>query len=184
MINFSIQSGREISNQFLQRGMSTFEEACSYVKSIVYGRNTDKLDIYCVLNDNIGTCSTKHALLKRLADENGQPSIELVMGIFRMNAQNTPETKKVLSEYGLTYIPEAHNYLKYNGSVIDCTTTKTLNFQSDLLEESIIEPEQITDYKVSYHKQFLSEWLKTAQLPYTLDEIWTIREKCIAVLGQ
>lgn len=184
MVNFSIQSGREISNQFLQRGISTFEEACNYVKTIPYGRNTDKLDIYCVLNENKGTCSTKHTLLKRLADENGQPDIELVMGIFRMNAQNTPQTMKVLSEYSLQYIPEAHNYLKHNGSVIDCTTTKTLDFQPDLLEESIIEPEQITNYKVAYHKQFLSEWLKTVEVPYKLDEIWAIREKCIAALGQ
>lgn len=184
MANFSIQSGKEISNLFLQRGISTYEEACNYVKCIPYGRNTDKLDIYCVLNDNIGTCSTKHALLKRLADENDLSGIKLVMGIFRMNAHNTPQTKQVLSENGLEYIPEAHNYLKYNGSVIDCTTTKTLDFQPDLLEESIIEADQITDYKVAHHKQFLSEWLKTAGIPYTADAIWAIREKCIAALGQ
>ncbi len=184
MATFSIQPGKEISNQFLQRGISSFEEASSYIKALPYGRNADKHDSLCVFKDQKGTCSTKHALLKRLAEENAQNDIMLMMGIFRMNVQNTPQTKRVLSEYGLEYIPEAHNYLKYNGSVIDCTTTKTLDFQPDLLEESIIEPEQIADYKVAYHKLFLSEWLKTSQLPYSLDEIWGIREKCIAALGQ
>ncbi len=184
MATFSIQPGKEISNQFIRRGILTFEEACSYIKTIPYGRNADKLDSLCVFNDQKGTCSTKHALLKRLAEENGHNDIMLMMGIFRMNGQNTPQTQQVLSAYGLLYIPEAHNYLKYKDTVIDCTTSKQLNFQPDLMEEAIIQPEQITDYKVAYHKLFLSEWLKTAQLSYSPDEIWAIREKCIAALGQ
>ncbi len=184
MATFSIQPGKEISNQFLQRGISSFEEACSYIKALPYGRNADKHDSLCVFKDQKGTCSTKHALLKRLAEENGQNDIELMMGIFRMNGQNTPQTEQVLSAYGLSYMPEAHNYLKYKDTVIDCTTSKQLDFQPDLMEESIIQPEQITDYKVAYHKLFLSEWLKMAQLSYSLYEIWAIREKCIAALGQ
>jgi len=184
MVNFSIQPGKEISNQFLERGISSYEDACNYVKSIKYGRNAEKLDPLCVLKDNVGTCSTKHALLKRLADENGQTDIELVMGIFRMNAHNTPQTEKVLSQYGMGYMPEAHNYLKYHGTIIDCTTTKKLDFQPDLLEETALQPDQITDYKVAHHRQFLAKWLETANQPYNLDEIWVIREKCIEALGQ
>ena len=184
MTNFSIQSGKQISDQFLEKGISSFEDACNFVKAIPYGRNTDKLDPLCVLKDNVGTCSTKHALLKRLADENCQADIALVMGIFRMHAQNTPQTEKVLSEYGMAYMPEAHNYLKYQGMVIDCTTSKKLDFQPDLLEEITLAPDQITDFKVAYHKQYLAKWLEMEHQPYNLDEIWVIREKCIEALGQ
>jgi len=51
-----------------------------------------------VLNERRGPCSTKHALLKALADEQGLP-IRLMLGIYEMNARNTPGIGRVLEEH-------------------------------------------------------------------------------------
>lgn len=38
-----------------------------------------------------------------------------MLGVFTMNAKNTPAIKDVLKKYKLKYIPEAHNYFRaYN----------------------------------------------------------------------
>jgi hypothetical protein len=52
------------------------------------------------------------------------------------------------------------------------------------LEAIEIQPKQITDFKVSYHQQFIKKWLQTQpQIKLTETEIWQIREQCIQVFG-
>ena len=111
--------------------------------------------------DNCGTCSTKHALLKRLADENDFKNVKLILGLFRMNKKNTPEISATLMQNDLEFIPEAHCYLKFEEQIIDLTkiNSKPTDFLDDLIEEIEISPDQITDYKVNYHKNYLVTWL-------------------------
>ena len=42
-----------------------------------------------------------------------------------------------------------------------------------------IEPFQVVDFKVNYHKEFIKKWLIENDIKFTFDEIWTIREQCI-----
>ena len=77
---------------------------------------------------------------------------------------------------------EAHCYLKYNDLILDYTKQNSTpsDFIDDLIEEIEISPNQITDYKIKYHKNYLATWLdKTEQLNLTLNDLWTIREQCI-----
>ena len=183
---FTINSSSEISKEFLKRNISTFEEAARFVKDMPYGRNPNKNNLISLFEDGCGTCSTKHALLKGLADENGFEKLRLMVGIFKMNGTNTPPVSDTLKQHGLDYIPEAHCYLRYDEAVIDCTSPHSGpdDFLSDLLEEIEITPDQITDFKVDYHKQYLAKWLDSANhLTFTLDEIWRIREQCIKDLS-
>jgi hypothetical protein len=54
------------------------------------------------------------------------------------------------------------------------------DFVNDLLEEISVAPEQVADYKVAYHRNFLERWLEeNPKTPYSLDELWSIREQCI-----
>lgn len=184
MLDFKIQSTAIISSEFKKLGIFSFSEALVFVKTMPYGRNINKSNPLCIFEDNKGTCSTKHTLLKELANENGHNELKLMLGMFKMNAANTPPIKKVLGKYNLAYIPEAHNYLKYEDTIIDCTTTKELYFQPFLLEETEIDVTQIIEYKVAYHKQYLFNWLKNNRLPYSAEEIWQIREACIAALSE
>lgn len=91
----------------------------------------------------------------------------------------------ILEKYGLKEMPEAHNYLKINVKVEDFTTrrSKPEDFMDDLVEEQEITAEQITDFKVQYHKGFIAKYLlNNPQISYSADEFWMIREECIEAL--
>jgi hypothetical protein len=181
-----LQDRGKVSRAFLAKGVTTFADACHYVKSIPYGRNENKEDTFCVFDDNCGTCGTKHALLKRLADENDLEGFVLVTGIYRMDNSNTPGIGSVLQDHQLEYIPEAHNYFKAGDESFDFTFpyAKTLGFECEVLEETVIQPHQITDYKVGLHKNFMSRWLlANKNINLSLGKLWEIRELCIANLS-
>ena len=94
--NFDIKSTGRISKEFVDRNILTFNQATLFVKELAYGRNADKNNLASVFADNCGTCSTKHALIKRLADENNFETVKLIVGLFRMNKINTPEISATL----------------------------------------------------------------------------------------
>jgi hypothetical protein len=59
------------------------------------------------------------------------------------------------------------------------------DFVADLLSEIEIEPFQITGFKVRYHQTVLKDWLlNNPDIAFNFDDLWTIREKCIADLEQ
>ncbi len=179
--DFEITSRRQISKEFIDRNILTFNQAALFVKQLAYGRNADKNNLASLFDDNCGTCSTKHALLKQLADENNFEKVKLIVGLFKMNKNNTPEISATLLQNNLEYIPEAHCYLKYEDQILDLTkiNSEPTDFLDDLIEEIEISPEQITDYKVNYHKNYLVTWLKHKQINLGLNDIWKIREQCI-----
>ena len=57
-----------------------------------------------------------------------------------------------------------------------------MTLTKDILIEIAIDTDQIGDWKKQYHQSVLEEWLKRDQLDYTLEELWRIRENCIAAL--
>jgi len=184
--DFIIQSKGIISKEFINRNILTFKQALLFVKQLDYGRNEDKNNLATVFTDNCGTCSTKHALLKKLADENNFEEVKLLVGLFKMNKVNTPEISKTLQRNQLEYIPEAHCYLKYEDQILDQTkiNSKATDFLEYLIEEIEISPEQITDFKVNYHKSYLANWLaKNKQINLSINDIWKIREQCIQDLA-
>jgi hypothetical protein len=139
-----------------------------------------------VLNEGKGTCSTKHAL-KALANEQGLP-IRPMLGIYEMNAHNTPGIGQVLEEHQLPSIPEAHCYLVRQDRRID--VTRNLNDQeaepiSAFLIEEEITTEQIGEYKRRWHQAFMPQWLdRQALLDFDPVQLWRIREECIAALSR
>ena len=184
--NFDIAANGKISNNFLNRNVSDFKSAMTFITQLPYGRNKDKRNLTTLFDDGFGTCSTKHAVLKELAVENSIPQVKLILGLFRMNEHNTPAVSKILLKENLDYIPEAHNYLKIDNTIVDCTFSNSskLNFITDLILETEIESNQITDYKVNFHKQYLETWLlKEPSLSMSLQELWLIRENCISALS-
>ena len=185
--DFDILERGPVSEKFLERNIHTFKEAMVFIRNLPYGRNPDKNDLLTIFSDGCGTCSTKHALLKQLADENRFEGLQLFLGIFEMNPENSPSVKDTLKANKLAYVPEAYNYLRYKGQVIDCTRTawNTGAIMEKIIEEAEIQPSQITTYKVALHKKFLTHWLLTnSDIPYDLAKIWEIREQCIADLAK
>jgi len=183
---FNINDSEGLSKACCAIGLKTFNAVCNYIKGLPYGRNSNRSNFNLVLIENKGTCSTKHAFLKQVAIENNQHHVTLCIGIYKMMESNTKGIGSILKHYNLEYIPEAHTYLKLNNTILDITRTVTseISFENSLLKEITIMPEQIGDYKVNLHKTFLQDWIKTHQVPYTLKELWFIRERCINALNQ
>ena len=161
-----------------------FESLIENVKHIPYGRNSNRSDFSLVLSENKGTCSSKHAFLKNFANQNKIENVKLFIGIYKMNEQNT-KIGSILSDNNMDYIPEAHCYLSIDNQYVD-VTTKDSDFEklkNDILEEIEIEPFQVVDFKVNYHKEFIKKWLIENNIKFTFDEIWEIREQCIKSLS-
>lgn len=166
--------------------MDVFKNLVEEVKQIPYGRNTNRHDFSLVISENKGTCSSKHAFLKDFADKNNISNVKLHIGIFKMNEENTSKIFPLLSENQINFIPEAHCYLKVDGIPLDVTTSESFydKIKNVILEEIEIEPFQVSEYKVNYHKDFLKKWIVETNQTKNFEEIWTIRENCIQKLAE
>ncbi|MEZ5058073.1 MAG: hypothetical protein R2879_13645 [Saprospiraceae bacterium] len=175
-----------IKNLFFKKEISRLEDAMQYIHQLPYGRNADRANYMLVLEEEKGTCSTKHALLKAFAMELGEDKVQLFLGVYKMMEENTPGIGKVLDASPLNYIPEAHCYLKVEGKRVDLTSQNAdiSKVEKGLLEEQEILPDDIGDYKVNYHKNFIRNWLKMEYPELTFEEVWQLREACIAALSQ
>jgi hypothetical protein len=183
---FTIEAKLGVSEQFLRLGITDFHSAVEYVGYLPYGTNSDRADDRLVLVEGVGTCSTKHALLARLALEQGVTDIQLVVGIYEMNERNTPGVGTVLAQYDLDCLPEAHCYLMHGGKRYDVTSLGVSGepIESFLLEE-VISPDQIGAYKREIHRSALPGWIEEKGYAHHLDgeQLWAIREACIRALS-
>jgi hypothetical protein len=174
-----------LTARFQAAGVRDFAGAARHLLTLPYGRITDREKFWLVLEEGRGTCTTKHALLAELAREQAI-DVQLTLGIYEMHERNTPGVGRVLSAHGLTYIPEAHCYLLHQGRRIDITGVPPgADPIERFLYEEPITVEQIGPYKIELHQRFLRNWItRTVKARgRSLEEIWRIREACIAALS-
>lgn len=174
-----------LSKMAIQKGLANLQELRDYIQQLPYGRNKNRSDLSLVLKEQKGTCSSKHAFIKKIAEENAWNDIELIVGIYKMNQINTPKIGNTLVENGFDYLPEAHCYLKIKENRIDITNPSATfeNIRKDILEEHKIEATQVTTFKVDLHQNYLKKWIHKNKLSTSFEEIWAIREKCIEQLS-
>lgn len=184
--NFKIISDLPLSKICRQKHIYTFIQLAKYIQLLPYGRTKNRSDFYSIINEQKGTCSTKHAFLKAVSIENNQPSVTLHIGIYKMNALNTTGIESILRNNMLDYIPEAHTYLKINGNILDITRNiiSKKSFETTLLIEIKIEPNQIDVFKENYHKNYIKKWIIKKNVLYNFHYIWEIRESCIIALSK
>lgn len=184
--NFNIVATTTVSEAFKEIGVQTFYDAIQKVHNLPYGRTEELLQFEKILEEGHGTCSTKHATLKALADEHALHGLELKLVIFAMDESNTPGIGHILEKYDLSYMFEAHTYLLYGDEAYDYTfpKKKTMPWKNSVLLETTIATNQIGDFKKEYHKSVLKDWINSEDLTYTVDELWKIREECITALDQ
>ena len=170
----------DIAHKFIDMGIKQFGEAINYVQKLPYGRNSHRSDYRLVLQETRGTCSTKHALIKTLADELKIP-MTLKLGIFLLDCDYMPTLKPILDASDLQCLPEAHCYLEHNGAHVDIThpereaTNTNLNF----LQIHNIEPNQIGSFKQKLHQEFVRSWAKQHYPAKCFEDVWLCREQCI-----
>jgi hypothetical protein len=178
--NFTIKSDKKASRIFREKGIYDFHSACSYVQQFPYRRTTDPSDSLLVMKEEQGTCSSKHALLAMVAEENKVQSINLIVGIYKMTPRNTAGIGLVFPP-NISFIPEAHTYLVFNKHRFDFTHMSSEALKdADILEEVKITPSEIGTHKKTIHQTFLKKWCRDQQLDF--EAIWTIRELCIQAI--
>lgn len=181
--NFNLSTGGLISDHFIKNDILTFYEAINHIRKLHYGRSKYKYPNN-ILKDLRGTCSTKHACIKELAEENNIYSIDLNMCIYPMHEGNTPGVGKILNRYKLEYMLESHVYITYGDERFDFTFPEKneMKWENEILIETSIDVDQIKEHKAAYHKNILKDWIERDKLPYSLKELWQIRESCILAL--
>ena len=184
--DYKLKSKDKLTELAKSNGIESWNELTEFVKNLPYGRNKSRTDFGLVLSERKGTCSSKHALLKSIADLNNVPNTELVIGIYRMTESNTSKIGTELTDNSIEFIPEAHCYLKINDRRIDLTSGQSefKKIEKDIIQEKLIEPNQVAEFKVDYHKKFIKNWLKESNSRLGFDQIWSVREKCIENLTE
>jgi hypothetical protein len=184
----ALKPAGDISDAFIRVGALDYRAAARLVSRLPFGRNTTVDDPLIVMRESRGTCSTKHALLRRLAMEQSV-DVALVLGMYEMDERNTPGIGPILKRHQLTTLPEAHCYLRSGEIRIDVTReigTDSAEAIAQFLHEEDIAPEQIGEYKTTLHRLFLARWIAEGGTAggRDLDEMWRVREECIAALSQ
>lgn len=175
-----LTSNSKLTELLKTKKIDSWNRLTHYVQNLPYGRNANRNDLSLVITENKGTCSSKHAFLKAVAIENNI-EVKLIIGLYKMCLTNTPLIGSVLADNNLEYIPEAHCYLIINGKRKDYTFScaSFSKIELSLIEEIEIEPNQVVQFKVDYHKDYLKKWIEVESIDYSFKDIWKIREECI-----
>jgi hypothetical protein len=184
--NFKLTSTDRITSAFLALGIVDFQTAVEKIRQLPYGRISDRNNPMLVVAEQRGTCSSKHALLARLAHENGRSEVQLIEILFEMNQVNTPVIGHILDAYALASIPELHNYLQIGNTAVDATAAHFSDkYNTYRIIEYPISPFRSADEKINSHKNHINNWRakNTSAYRYTAQQIWDIREECIAALS-
>lgn len=184
-MDIALKSKDRVTLLLNQKGIRTWSNLLDHVKQLPYGRNSERTKFELVLTEGKGSCSTKHALIKQVADSNGIDNVKLILAIYKMTNDNTKGIGDFIIINGLEYIPEAHCYLQIDGNRLDITKSNSnIDLLSDaIIEETEIQPIQVGNYKVDYHKKFIRNWIEANTINKSFDQVWSIREKCIAELS-
>ncbi len=182
MLNFDICERGPVSKFVCDMGISEFSDLTCCIRNIPYGRTVSS-DPLSVLKEKRGTCSSKHRLLKAIAEEHRKNDIDLVVGLYMMCEANTPGVGNILDEAGIRAIPEAHCYLKYQGQRYDETGLHQAEISpfDSLISEHITTSADILFFKRTFHRKTIACWAEKERLSFSC--AWALREKCIQALS-
>lgn len=179
--NFQLKS-TELSQLFIDKGILDFHGACAYVQQLPYSRISDRSNLTLVLKEGKGTCSSKHGLLAKLAEENEHFETELIAGIFLMSPETHPVLTDFFKDKPYSSLPEMHCYFRFEKQRFDFTSTDNRMplIETKIIREQRIEPHQVGDWKVKIHQEYIKAWLlRNPQIEFTFEEIWQQREEMI-----
>lgn len=172
-----------LSNECANYGIFSLQSLLEWVEQLPYGRNSHH-NHSLVLAEEKGTCSTKNALIKAVAHEQGWHNVHLFIGFFLMDAEFDSRLKPILQKNELAFIPEAHCFLEINEQFVDVSglNEKRKKIDFKFLKTIEINADQINSFKQDLHKKFIKKY--ATQLAVDLNQIWTIRETCIEAFSK
>ncbi|MEM1219257.1 MAG: hypothetical protein AAGH79_10105 [Bacteroidota bacterium] len=181
----NLSANKPLTILIQEKGITDLDTLLSYVREIPYGRSSSRTDFSTVITEHRGTCSSKHALVKAISEENQLQKVKLILCMYKMNPKNTPGIGNEIINHGLEYVPEAHCYLRIDDQRIDITnpSSNLSRIENDILEETEISADQVGAFKVDYHKRYIKRWIKEQAVPMDFDQVWKVREACIQNLS-
>lgn len=114
----AITTDSTISKTFFDLGITGFREACRYVHELPYGYNSNRDDLMILFKENMGSCTTKHAVIATLAAEL-EIAINKSIGIYAMNDDLVTGTRNILETYNLPYLPMVHCFIEFGSHRVD-----------------------------------------------------------------
>ena len=184
--NATIKAAGPVSNKFLNLGINGFIDACRYVYDLPYGYNSDRDDLMILFKQEMGSCTTKHAVVATLAAESGLP-IEKAIGIYAMTEEIVSGAGKILDTFGLPYLPMLHCFLVYGDHRVDLTegndNGKKRSIEDFLYTKKVIPNIPAKDEYLLYRKA-LSDFIliKNELKGIDLKKILKAREEGLALL--
>jgi len=184
MESMMLNSTDDLTTDLLESGVVSWDDIVRSVQCFHYGRNSDRTDLNLVWYERKGSCSSKHAFLKHVAELNNLPNIKLILAFYKMNNENTPGIGDLLEKNNLSDIPEAHCYLKVNEIELDITTVHSdfNRYKNDIIKTQIIQPSDVISKKIEWHKEFIENWRIENHPEINFETLWSIRETCIEQL--
>ncbi len=184
----------KLSALLRKMNINSFHQAARFVCLMPYKRNRDIGNALNAVSEQRATCSGKHHILAALASENNCSDLQLVIGIYHLNGENyggnssekSAKINSLLQKNDLNYIPEAHTYLRCKQQIFDFTTLFANNnqrFLDKLILEKTVSTENLFKEKIPFHQDFLQKWIIEQNIVHSLDQIWAIRENCIAAIS-
>lgn len=116
----AIEPSGIVTQAFFSRNLGTFRQACQWIKDLPYGSNSSTEDSLILFEENCGTCTTKHGIIARLAQELGL-DVYKNLGFYRLNDEIVTGVNSLLEPHGLSFIPQIHCFLEYGKFKIDLT---------------------------------------------------------------
>lgn len=109
-----------VAQAFLNHHLRTFRQACQWIKDLPYGSNSSTEDSLILFAEKRGTCTTKHGIVARLAQELGL-NVYKNLGFYRLNDEIVSGVSALIQPYDLDFIPQTHCFLEYGEFRIDLT---------------------------------------------------------------
>lgn len=118
--NSAFDSTGIVSREFYQLNLTTFRQACHWVKNLPYGSNSSNNDSLIIFQEAKATCTNKHGIISRLA---GELNLEVYknLGFYQLNDEIVTGISKIIEPYGLSFIPQIHCFLEYQNYRVDLT---------------------------------------------------------------
>jgi len=163
--NLPLRPRGAVSDQYLQRGLTTFHAACQWTLDLPYGPNTSPEDSLILFAEGQGTCTTKHGAIARLAQEQDLP-VSKHLGFYRLNDDIVTGVDALLAPYGLEFIPQIHCFLGYQNYRIDLTAGNC-NGKNKLIEDYDFVVPVAPDLTLAQHQACYLEYVARykAQFP-------------------
>lgn len=118
--NVNIQAQGLVSEKFLERQIGTFHAACYWIKDLSYGSNSNNENSLILFEENRGTCTTKHGVIARLAQEL-ELEVYKKLGFYRLNDEIVVGVNAIIQTYSLNFIPQIHCFLESGAFRVDLT---------------------------------------------------------------